>query len=192
MHFNVSETLSGISQTSFDSDSDQSTVKSVNMNDDDYDDKSPKQRKWKSQKDVFETELTKVKHESAPKKLPQKSSEVSSPFHGSPRAPERRRHSNASHLGPVTPPRGIYSSQRRISAESRNSIKQDDQEKRKHFPSYETHAEATKNDKVMNDCIILNNDTGCPNKHGNSVTNSISYCIRLYLLKQENCSIQTE
>jgi len=35
--------------------------------------------------------------------------------------------------------------------------------------------------------------TGCPNKHGNSVTNSICFdCIRLYLVKQENCRIQTE
>ena len=147
MHFYISETLSEISQTSVDFDSDESTIKSVNMNDDEYDDKTPKQRKWKSQKDVFETELTRVKDESVSKKL--------SPFHDSPLAPERRRHSNASQLGPATPPRGIYSSQRRISAENRNSMKQNAEEKRKHFPTYETHAEAKEDHKVMNNNIIF-------------------------------------
>ena len=140
MHFYFSETLSEISQTSVDSDSDESTIKSVNMNADEYDDKTPKQRKWKSQKDVFETELTRVKDESVSKKL--------SPFHDSPLAPERRRHSNASQLGPATPPRGIYSSQRRISAENA-------EEKRKHFPTYETHAEAKEDHRVMNNNIIF-------------------------------------
>ena len=87
---------------------------------------SPKQRRWKSQKDEFDTELTRVKRVSSPasKKYPNNEKNYRKPTthsSSSPLVPDRRRSSINSSLDkvysgptptPPTPPRGLYSSQR--------------------------------------------------------------------------------